>query len=95
MGVIAAISYEGHHLIEEPLFIDGLVCGVAGIGVTTTCLIIAHKQKKKLDAALEYLSLYRYDIPFSNGSQLSVGADMFHDRIMNNRTVGLGLSYNF
>ena len=73
--------------------------GVAGIvlgaGITTTCLIIAHKQKKKLDAALGTSSLYRYDIPFSNGSQLSVGADMLHDRIMNNRTIGLGLNYNF
>ena len=73
----------------------GAVCLAAGIGVTTTCLVIAHKQKKKLDAALEYSSLYRYDIPFSNGSQLSVGADMLHDRIMDKRTVGLGLSYNF
>ena len=67
----------------------------AGIGVTTTCLVIAHKQRKKLDAALGTSSLYRYDIPFSNGSQLSVGADMLHDRIMDKRTVGLGLSYNF
>lgn len=68
---------------------------VLGAGITTTCLVIAHKQKKKLDAALGTSSLYRYDIPFSNGSQLSVGADMLHDRIMDKRTVGLGLSYNF
>ena len=65
-----------------------------GIGTTTTCLVVAHKQKKKLDA-LQTSSLYRYDIPFSNGSSLSVGADMFHDRIMNKRTVGLGMTYNF
>ena len=70
------------------------VCGALGIGVTTTCLVVAHKQKKKLDA-LQASSLYRYDIPLSNGSSLSVGVDMLHDRIMNNRTVGLGLSYNF
>lgn len=72
--------------------------GVAGLGLgaglTTFCLVKAHKKKKELDA-LGTSSLYRYDIPFSNGSQLSVGADMLHDRIMNNRTVGLGLSYNF
>lgn len=85
-------------LIEQSqtgLCAGGAVCLAAGIGVTTTCLVIAHKQKKKLDAALEYSSLYRYDIPFSNGSQLSVGADMLHDRIMDKRTIGLGLSYNF
>lgn len=66
-----------------------------GIGLTTTCLVVAHKQKKKIDAALQTSSIYRYDIPFSNGSSLSVGADMLNDRIMNKRTVGLGLSYNF
>ncbi len=72
----------------------GIACLLAGAGVTTTCLIVAHKQKKKLDA-LGTSSLYRYDIPFTNGSTLSVGADMLHDRIMDKRTVGLGLSYNF
>ena len=73
----------------------GVASIVLGIGVTTTCLVIAHKQRKKLDAALGTSSLYRYDIPFSNGSQLSVGVDMLHDRIMDKRTIGLGLSYNF
>ena len=69
--------------------------GVAvGAGITTLCLIKAHKQKKLLDA-LQTSSLYRYDIPLSNGSSFSVGADLLHDRILNNRTVGLGLSYNF
>lgn len=95
MGVLAATSYYKGSLIDNPVFLGGLLCGVAGIGVTTTCLVVAHNQKKKIDAALQTSSLYRYDIPFGNGSQLSVGADMLHDRIMNNRTVGLGLSYNF
>ena len=79
----------------DPFFGLGTGAIALGAGVTTTCLIIAHKQKKKLDAALQTSSLYRYDIPFSNGSSLSVGADILHDRIMNKRTVGLGLSYNF
>lgn len=92
------IDIQGPHSMDEdvvglPLGI-GVGCIVAGAGVTTLCLVKAHKEKKKLDA-LQASSLYRYDIPFSNGSTLSVGADMLHDRIMNNRTVGLGLSYNF
>ncbi|MBP3712084.1 MAG: hypothetical protein IJ148_02580 [Bacteroidaceae bacterium] len=94
----AGVAGSDGFLIEHSqagLGAGGAVCLAAGIGVTTTCLVIAHKQKKKLDAALEYSSLYRYDIPFSNGSQLSVGADMLHDRIMDKRTIGLGLSYNF
>ena len=79
---------------QAGLCAGGAVCLAAGIGVTTTCLVIAHKQKKKLDA-LGTSSLYRYDIPFTNGSTLSVGADMLHDRIMDKRTIGLGLSYYF
>ena len=67
---------------------------VVGAGITTLCLIKAHKQKKKLDA-LQTSSIYRYDIPFSNGSSLSVGADLLNDRITNQKTIGLGLNYNF
>lgn len=90
-AVLAATSYS-YGL--ETRGLCGVAAIVAGVGVTTTCLIVAHKQKKKLEA-LGTSSLYRYDIPLSNGSQLSVGADMLHDRIMDKRTVGLGLSYNF
>ena len=74
--------------------VTGAALFALGAGVTTTCLIVAHNQKKKIDA-LQTSAIYRYDIPFSNGSRLSVGADMLNDRIMNKRTVGLGLTYNF
>ena len=72
----------------------GIGCIVLGAGVTATCLVIAHKQKKKIDA-LQTSAIYRYNIPFSNGSRLSFGADMLNDRIMNKRTIGLGLTFNF
>ena len=87
--------YEGD--ADASRAFTGLGAGLMalGAGLTTTCLIVANKEKKKIDAALQTSSIYHYDIPFSNGSSLSVGADMLHDRIMNNRTVGLGLSYNF
>ena len=92
----AAIFYDGSEKLKkgEGEMAGGIGIAVIGASVTTTCLILAHKQKKKLDA-LQTSSIYRYDIPFSNGSSLSVGADMLNDRIMNKRTVGLGLSYNF
>ena len=85
--------YKGYD--DASLLYCGVACVALGAGLTTTCLLIANKQKKKIDAAIQTSSIYRYDIPFSNGSSLSVGADMLHDRIMNKRTVGLGLSYNF
>ena len=100
-GVLAAagISLVVYGVVDdgpEPVFIApgaGLIA--LGAGVTTICLVRANKEKKKIDAALPTSSIYRYDIPFSNGSSLSVGADMLNDRIMDKRTVGLGLSYNF
>ena len=100
-GVLAAagIALVVYGVVDdgpEPEYIGpgaGLIA--LGAGVTTICLVRANKEKKKIDAALQTSSIYRYDIPFSNGSSLSVGADMLNDRIMDKRTVGLGLSYNF
>ena len=98
--VFGALAFGGssgfhHNLNEESCAAIGGTCALLGIGLTTTCLVIAHKKKKNLDLALQTSSLYRYDIPFSNGTMLSVGADMLHDRITNKRTIGLGLNYNF
>ena len=90
-GVLVGIADDGYKAVWGVI---GAGVIAVGAGVTTLCLVKAHREKKKLDA-LGTSSLYRYDIPFSNGSSLSVGADMLHDRIMNKRTVGLGLSYNF
>jgi len=92
----AVCIFGGTPTATDPDVYYGIGAGLiaTGIGLTTTCLVLAHKQKKKIDA-LQTSSIYRYDIPFSNGSRLSIGADMLNDRIMNKRTVGLGLSYNF
>lgn len=92
-GVVFGALADNHN--EELCAAIGGTCALLGIGLTTTCLVIAHKKKKNLDLALQTSSLYRYDIPFSNGTMLSVGADMLHDRITNKRTIGLGLNYNF
>lgn len=95
VAIIAALGENSFGGPERSAIGGGAGLIVLGAGLTTTCLVLAHKQKKKIDAALQTSALYRYDIPFSNGSTLSVGADMLHDRIMNKRTIGLGLSYNF
>ncbi|MBQ7462089.1 MAG: hypothetical protein IJS63_07515 [Bacteroidaceae bacterium] len=100
-GALVAVGI-GSIAMSSGLPNSGGICtgaGIAGIalgaGVTTLCLVKANKEKKKIDAVLQTSSIYRYDIPFSNGSSLSVGADMLHDRILDKRTIGLGLSYNF
>ena len=93
--LLARFSSNTFGQVEPGIVAAGAGCISLGAGLTTFCLVKAHKQKKKIDAKLQTSAIYRYDIPFSNGSSLSVGADMFHDRIMNKRTVGLGLTYNF
>ncbi len=93
--LIALGTSGGSDKLDYALIGAGAGIFALGAGTTTIFLVAANKQKKKIDAALKTSSLYRYDIPFSNGSTLSVGADILHDRIMDKRTVGLGLSYNF
>lgn len=39
--------------------------------------------------------IYQHDIPFHNGSSLSLGADLLSDRTLGCNTIGLGLRYNF
>lgn len=94
--ILTAVASEGFYRSHntDALYASGAVLFAAGAGTSIYCFIKAHKLNKEINA-LEYSSLYRYDIPFSNGSSLSLGADMLHDRIMDKRTVGLGLSYNF
>ena len=96
MGVVSNGGEKGfnHGYDDSSLLLTGIACVALGAGVTTTCLVVANKQKKKIDA-LQTSAIYRYDIPFSNGSKLSIGADMLNDRIMNKKTIGLGFTYNF
>ena len=98
MGALGVTDTHGYGYSEDvdmAVVGGGVACMVAGIGLTTTCLLVANKQKKKIDSGLLTSPIYRYDIPFSNGSSLSVGADMLRDNIMRKQTIGLGLSYNF
>ena len=74
-------------------------CGWIGVGAsviwTASFLIAANATKKKIDNQMLCSTIYQYDIPFSNGSSLFLGADMVSDRILGTNTVGLGLRYNF
>ena len=73
----------------------GAACIGTGAVFTTAFYIAANEQKKKIDAAMQTSSLYRYNIPLRGCSSLSVGVDLMNDRIMNRQTVGLGLCYHF
>lgn len=65
---------------------------VSGAVCTTTFIIVANQMNNK---SLSSYSLYQRDIPFTNGSSLSLGADLLSDRTLGCNTIGLGLRYNF
>jgi hypothetical protein len=65
-----------------------------GAAFTTTFLLIANQQKKKIQR-FESSAIYKYDFNLSNGSSISLCADMLSDRINGTNTIGLGLRYNF
>ena len=70
--------------------------GCAGAGVAWTWGFLSSAKRKTIEAnRLRSSSIYHLDLPFSNASSLSIGADLLSDRAMGNNTLGLGLRYNF
>ncbi|MBQ6064484.1 MAG: hypothetical protein IJK87_12795 [Prevotella sp.] len=70
--------------------------GFVGLGaVWTTSFLLAANHQKKMAQILESSAIYQYDFKLSNGTSLSAGLDMIHDHSVGERTLGLGLRYNF
>lgn len=72
----------------------GISCIALGIGWTTFFLIRANKAKNNVSNVNSSV-LLKYDLPISNGSSLSIGADLLSESLIGNSTLGLGLRYNF
>lgn len=101
-GGLFLSSGDSIFAIEEDWLMDAdasVVLGVIGTSAAvvwaSSFLIAAHSVKKKIDSQMLYYSIYQYDMPFSNGSSLSVGTDLISNRVLGTNTLGLGLRYNF
>ena len=70
-------------------------CLLGGAAVTSGLLVTANLYKRHYQNKYRITTIYQHDIPFSNGSSLSLSADMLNDRTLGTNTVGLGLRYNF
>jgi len=70
--------------------------GIEALGIWGSYALLksAAKHQKRIKQ-LQSFSLYQHDIPFSNGSSLSLGANLLSDCTTNNKTLGLGVHYNF
>ena len=73
--------------------IGGILAG-SGVVWTTGFLLAANLHNKSYHK-LQTSKIYQYDFKLSNGSSLSAGIDMLSDRTIGNKTLGLGLRYNF
>ena len=74
--------------------IPGVIClglGAVGGGI---CLIQSRKYQKQAELVQSY-SLLQQDFHFNDGSSLTAGVDLLKDDVHKNKTVGIGLRYNF
>ena len=88
-GIICASIWSDSEDLAPSLALIG-----GGVAFTTTFLLIANQQKKKMQA-MNYSTIYQHDFKLPNGKTLSAGIDMINDNTIGKRTLGLGLCYNF
>lgn len=72
------------------------VFGIEALGVWGSYALLksASKHQKQIKQ-LSSLTLYHHNLNFSNGSSLSLDADLLSDRTMGSKAIGLGLRFNF
>lgn len=75
-------------------YVAGGVLFAGGVATSIYCFSRASKLNKE-NYYLQSSTIIQKEFLFSNGSRLYTGVDMIHDNIMKNRTIGLGVTYNF
>ncbi|MBQ8360648.1 MAG: hypothetical protein IJX44_01705 [Bacteroidaceae bacterium] len=71
----------------------GLLLG--GIATSTYCFTAAHKRQKIAESLQQSSLLFQRDFKFEDDSSLSTSVIMINDRLAGDKTLGVGLSYNF
>lgn len=69
--------------------------GSFGAAVTWTTIFLLKARKYENEYKLQTSSVYRHSIPFANKTSIDIGADLICDHSIGERTLGLGLQYNF
>ena len=95
-GIFTCATAEyGNWLYKENTqrLVGGIAIG-AGVVWTTAFLVAAHNIQKHMNIT-QSMPIYQYELNLGNSSTLSAGIDMINDLKLNNKTLGLGLRYNF
>lgn len=91
-GTGAIISISKSSNFEDPL---SLALMGGGIIWTSGFLVASHLVKKSEQEHLRSSIIIHHDFKITDSSSLSAGIDMLSDRTISNKTLGLGLRYNF
>lgn len=79
---------------EAEMVAGGVLIG-CGVAFTTTFLILANKEKKKMDSMISYSPIIQHEFQLTNGSALTAGLELINNHSIGEKTLGLGLRYNF
>ena len=94
--LLAEFSHDGHKVSHPQYFYKAAVgLGLGGGLWYWGFNSAANHAKKRIDEKIANYSFLYHDILFSNDYSLSLGACLLNDRMMGNRTIGLGLRYSF
>jgi len=93
-GVLMLVANNNESIYETGLIAGGVTMGV-GVAFTTTFLVLANKEKKKIDSMISYNPIFQYEFQLDKGSTLTAGIDLINNHSSSVNTLGLGLRYNF
>lgn len=93
-GVLWMFIAENANKREASAYVPGAVLCLGGVTFATTFLLMANREKKKAQM-IQSLAIYQCDFRLSNSSSISASIDILSGHTISNKTVGLGLSYNF
>lgn len=90
-GIITFVAGGG--VSENNIVGAGL--GIGAVVWTTTFLLIANKEKKKIESMISYSPIFQHEFQLSNGSAFTAGVDLINNHSIGEKTLGFGLRYNF
>jgi len=81
-------------LIDDDQALPISLACIGGAAVWTTSFLLVANHVKKQNQLVS-IPIFQHEFKISEGSSLSLGADILSDRTIGNNTLGLGLRYNF
>ena len=79
---------------DKGVMIPAIACMGAGLVGGVTCLLVANHYRHQCNI-LQSSSIMYHKIKFNNGSTLMTGIDLLSNNYSQQKTLGLGLRYNF